>query len=509
MCEYKPAIGVKVMDLRTLLDSLIPYQIQGSHRLEEINISSIEMDSRKVSDGSLFVCTVGTTFDGHKFAEEVMEQGAAAIIAQKPLNNVDIPVIIVPDTRRALAFLADRFYEYPTHRLRLIGVTGTNGKTTMTHLIEKIFEDKGKKTGRIGTMNIKIGDELLGTKHTTPESPELQQAFSKMIDVGSDYAVIEVSSHAIHQGRVRGCNFKTIVFTNLTQDHLDYHGTMEEYKRAKGLIFSQLGNKYDKDDLKYAILNADDEAHYYYKQITAAQVLTYGINHQDVDIWAKNIKLTGQGTSFTVECFSGTEDFNLHMLGKFNIYNVLGAIGAGLVEGITLSEMKDSIEAIKGVRGRVEPVDGGQDFTVIIDYAHTPDSLENVLTTIKEFAKGDIYCIVGCGGDRDRSKRPIMANIAATFADLTVLTSDNPRSEDPKNIIQDMEVGLLQNNIPKSSYVSIPDRREAIYWTIQQAKVNDVVLIAGKGHETYQQIKGEVIDFDDRSIALEALAKRV
>jgi UDP-N-acetylmuramoyl-L-alanyl-D-glutamate--2,6-diaminopimelate ligase len=507
MCEYKPAIGVKVMDLRTLLGSLIPYQVQGNHRLEDIKVSAVEMDSRKVSEKSLFVCTVGTTFDGHHFAAQVEEQGAAAIVAQKSLD-VDIPVIIVPDTKRALAFLADRFYQHPTHRLRLIGVTGTNGKTTMTHLIEKIFEDKGKKTGRIGTMNIKIGDELLETKHTTPESPELQRAFSRMVDVGSDYAVIEVSSHAIHQGRVRGCNFKTVVFTNLTQDHLDYHGTIEEYKRAKGLIFSQLGNKYDKDDLKYAVLNADDEAHHYYKQITPAQVLTYGINHSDVDIWAKNIKLTGQGTSFTVECFNGEEDFHLHMLGKFNIYNVLGAIGAGLVEGISLSEMKESIESIKGVRGRVEPVDGGQDFTVIVDYAHTPDSLENVLTTIKEFAKGKIYCIVGCGGDRDRSKRPIMANIAATYADMTVLTSDNPRSEDPNIIIQDMEVGLHQENVPPSRYVSIPDRREAIFWAIRHAKVDDVVLIAGKGHETYQQIKDQVIDFDDRAVAIEALDKR-
>jgi UDP-N-acetylmuramoyl-L-alanyl-D-glutamate--2,6-diaminopimelate ligase len=496
------------MNLLTLLDSLIPYRVQGNHKLEKISISSIEMDSRKVSVGSLFICTVGAIFDGHQFAAEVVEQGAAAILAQKPLD-VDIPVIVVPDTRRALAFVADRFYQHPTHHLRLVGVTGTNGKTTMTHLIEKIYEDKGKKTGRIGTMNIKIGDQLLETKHTTPESPELQHAFSKMVEVGSDYAVIEVSSHAIHQGRVRGCNFRTVVFTNLTQDHLDYHGTMEEYKRAKGLIFAQLGNKYDQDDLKYAILNADDDAHHYYKQITPAQVLTYGIDHPNVDIWAKNITLTGQGTSFTVECFSGKEEFHLHMLGKFNVYNVLGAIGAGLVEGFTLSEMKESIESVKGVRGRVEPVDGGQDFTVIVDYAHTPDSLENVLTTIKEFAKGNIYCIVGCGGDRDRSKRPIMANIAAKFSNMTVLTSDNPRSEDPDKIIEDMEIGLHQHNVPQSTYTSIIDRREAIFWAIRQAKANDVVLIAGKGHETYQQIKDQVIEFDDRAVALEALAKRV
>jgi UDP-N-acetylmuramoyl-L-alanyl-D-glutamate--2,6-diaminopimelate ligase len=497
-----------MMDLLTLMDSLIPYQVKGNDQLEQIQISSIEIDSRKVSAGSLFVCTIGANFDGHQFAAEVVEQGAAVILAQRPLD-VGVPVIIVPDTRRALSYLADRFYNHPTQNLRLIGVTGTNGKTTMTHLIEKIFEDQGKKTGRMGTMNIKIGDQVVESKHTTPESHELQKAFSKMVEVGSEYSVIEVSSHAIHQGRVRGCNFRTVVFSNLTQDHLDYHCTMEEYKRAKGLIFAQLGNRYSDEDPKYAILNADDEAHHYYKQITPAQVLTYGIDDSKADIWAKNIRLTGQGTSFTVECYNGQEEFHLQLLGKFNVYNVLGAIGAGLVEGFSLSEMKKSIEAVKGVRGRVEPVDGGQDFTVIVDYAHTPDSLENILSTVKEFAKGKIYSIVGCGGDRDRTKRPIMANIATNYADIAVFTSDNPRSEEPEQIIQDMVSGLIQNKIPQTKYTSITDRREAIFWAIQQAEANDVVLIAGKGHETYQQIKGCVIDFDDRAVALEALAKRM
>lgn len=492
------------MDLLTLLDGLMPYQVQGDFKLEEILLSSIEMDHRKVGKGTLFVCTIGAKFDGHQFAKQVVEMGAVAILSQKKLD-VKIPVILVPDTRRAISFLADRFYSSPTHKLRVIGVTGTNGKTTMTHLIEKILEDQGNTTGRIGTMNIKIGDQLIESKHTTPESHELQKAFSKMVEVHSTYAVIEASSHAIHQGRVRGCNFRSIVFTNLTQDHLDYHGTMEEYKRAKGLLFAQLGNRYDKDDLKYAILNADDKAHEYYKQITSAQVITYGIDNSGADIWAKNIKITGQGTSFTVECFSGREDFQIKMLGKFNIYNVLGALAAGLVEGLSLAQMKRSIEAVEGVRGRVEPVDAGQEFTVIVDYAHTPDSLENVLTTIKEFSKGNIVCIIGCGGDRDRTKRPIMASIATKYADMSVFTSDNPRSEEPEQIIEDMVEGLIQEKVSQTKYKSIVNRKEAIHWAIQQAKPNDVILIAGKGHETYQQVKDQILGFDDRAVALEAL----
>lgn len=492
------------MDLLTLLDGLMPYQVQDNKKLEEIIPTSIEMDHRKVEKGTLFVCTVGAKFDGHQFASDVVERGAVAIVAQRKLD-VNIPVIIVPDARRAIAFLADRFSNSPTRKLRLIGVTGTNGKTTMTHLIEKILEDQGNITGRIGTMNMKIGDQLLESTHTTPEAHELQKAFAKMVEVKSKYAVIEVSSHAVLQGRVRGCNFRSMVFTNLTQDHLDYHGTMEEYMRAKGLLFSQLGNRYDESDLKYAILNADDEVHKYYKQITPAQVITYGIDDPNADVWAKKITLTGQGTSFTVECFKGQEDFQVNMLGKFNIYNVLGALSAGLVEGISLTQMKKSIEAMEGVRGRVEPVDAGQDFTVIVDYAHTPDSLENVLTTIKEFSTGNIFCIIGCGGDRDRTKRPIMANIAAEYADMSVFTSDNPRSEDPEQIITDMIAGLIQEEVPQTKYVSIVNRKEAIDWAIQQAKPEDVILIAGKGHETYQQVKDQVLNFDDRAVALEAL----
>lgn len=494
------------MDLETLIYPLALYRVQGEQNLKEIELASIEMDSRKVRKGTLFVCIKGYQVDGHQFAQDAVQKGAVALISERPID-VEVPVIIVPDSRRALAFIANRFYGNPTHSLRLIGVTGTNGKTTITHLIEAILEDQGKKTGRIGTINMKIGEEVIDVPNTTPESLELQQSFSRMLEVGSKYAVIEASSHAIHMGRIRGCNFRTVVFSNLTQDHLDYHGTMEEYKRAKGLIFAQLGNRYDENDLKYAVLNADDEAHRYYKQITPAQVITYGIA-EEADIRAKNIKITSQGTSFTVECFGGVEQFHLQMLGKFNVYNVLGAIGAGLVEGISLSNMKRSIEKVKGVRGRFEPVVAGQDFTVIVDYAHTPDSLENVLSTIKEFAVGHIYCVVGCGGDRDRGKRPLMAQISAKYADFTVLTSDNPRSEDPAAIVHDMIEGLNQKQVPQTKYTSIIDRKEAISWAIKRARTGDVVLIAGKGHETYQIIKDQVNHFDDREVALAAIASK-
>jgi UDP-N-acetylmuramoyl-L-alanyl-D-glutamate--2,6-diaminopimelate ligase len=493
------------MNLKILLQALIPYQIQDNQSLDGIEITAIEMDSRKVVQGSLFVCLVGFSVDGHSYAQKAIEQGAVAILSQKQLN-VNVPVIIVPDSRRALAFLADVFYQHPTQRLRLIGVTGTNGKTTITHLIERMLEDQGKRTGRIGTINMKIGSQIIDVLNTTPESLDLQRAFSKMVDVGSEYAVIEASSHAIHLGRVRGCNFRTVVFSNLTQDHLDYHVTMENYKHAKGLLFASLGNQYKKEDLKYAVLNADDEAHAYYKEITPAQVLTYGIDNPNVDIWAKNIQITSQGTTFTVECFKGKEDFRLQMLGKFNIYNMLAAIGVGLIEGLSLPDMKQSLEGVKGVRGRMEPILAGQNFSVIVDYAHTPDSLENVLTTIKEFiTNGKIYCIIGCGGDRDRSKRPIMATIATENADISIFTSDNPRSEDPQLIIKDMVNGLNTN---RGKYVSFLDRKEAIQWALSKAQSGDVVLIAGKGHETKQVIKDQVLPFDDAQVAFDILTKK-
>ncbi len=462
-------------------------------------ISSIEMDSRQVKDGSLFICIEGYTVDGHDYASLAVQSGAVAILAEKPVN-VDIPVIYVQDTKRAMAILANVFYDHPTTKFSLIGVTGTNGKTTTTHLIEKILKDANKKTGLIGTMYMKIADETYETKNTTPESLSLQQIFSEMVEKNVDTAIMEVSSHALHLGRVRGCDFNIAVFTNLTQDHLDYHETMEAYRNAKGLLFAQLGNTYNNLNKKIAVLNNDDLASKEYEKMTAAQIVTYGIDQQS-DITASNIQITAQGTSFDVDAFGTKASVALKMIGKFSVYNALAAMAACLVDGVSLELIIASLEEVEGVSGRFEPVDAGQPFTVVVDYAHTPDSLENVLRTVREFAKGDIYVVVGCGGDRDKTKRPLMAKIASELGDFAILTSDNPRSEDPKQIILDMEKGILD----KQNYTSIIDRRAAITHAVTQAKTSDVIVIAGKGHETYQTIGTETHFFDDRVVAAEAI----
>ncbi|GEN32742.1 UDP-N-acetylmuramoyl-L-alanyl-D-glutamate--2,6-diaminopimelate ligase [Aneurinibacillus danicus] len=491
------------MQLDELLAPLALWQVVGDAKTE---ITGIEIDSRKVQPGDLFICLPGFTVDGHDFAAKAVSQGAVAILAQRTVE-VDAPVIYVPDTRRAMAVLADRFFGQPTHQMKIIGVTGTNGKTTTTHLIERILDEAGHVTGIIGTIEMRLQGEIREVKNTTPEALDLHRAFRWMKDNGAEYAAIEVSSHALDMGRVRGVRFTTGVFTNLTQDHLDYHKTMENYLQAKGLLFSQLGNEYDKERMKYAVLNADDPASEVFARMTPAQVITYGISSK-ADVRARNISITAKGTSFTLETFAGSTDVTLRMIGNFNVYNVLAATAACLVEGIPLEQIVRTLEKVEGVRGRFERVDAGQDYTVIVDYAHTPDSLENVLKTIREFAEGKVYCIVGCGGDRDRTKRPIMASIAARYADVAVITSDNPRSEEPQAIIDEMVEGLIADGISEERYFTRIDRREAIRETIHRAGPKDVVLIAGKGHETYQILKDKTIHFDDKEEAYQAILEK-
>jgi UDP-N-acetylmuramoyl-L-alanyl-D-glutamate--2,6-diaminopimelate ligase len=505
------------MKLSALLDSLFPYQLINSSNagqqtaanlrsFDTIHIQSLEMDSRQVKEGSLFICLEGYRTDGHAYVQQAIERGAVAVLVQK---RVEVPagenviLIRVPDTRRALAVLADRFYNHPSHRLKVIGVTGTNGKTTITYLIEKLLEHQGFQTGRIGTIGVKIGSLLEPALNTTPESLSLQRAFAAMLNHGCQYAVMEASSHAIHMGRLRGTSMKTMIFSNLTQDHLDYHGTMDEYKRAKGLAFAQMGNRYD-ESLKVAVLNADDPAHEYYKQITPAQVLTYGIENEEADLRAKNLEMTSGGVRFTVTWLGEEEEFQLRLVGKFNVYNALAAIGAGLAERIPLAAMKGALAEVT-VPGRLEAVDEGQPFQVLVDYAHTPDSLANVLRSVREFADSRVICLVGCGGDRDRTKRPLMARIAAAQSDLVILTSDNPRSEDPEQIIHQMEQGLIEAKVPQTRYMKITDRRQAIERAIREARPEDIIVLAGKGHETYQEINGETLHFDDREVAREVL----
>ncbi|MEH6905071.1 UDP-N-acetylmuramoyl-L-alanyl-D-glutamate--2,6-diaminopimelate ligase [Neobacillus drentensis] len=486
---------MKLQKLLKNLHLLIPF------KGEDLDISSIENDNRKVQNGSLFICIKGYTVDGHDFAEAAVKNGAAAILAERPIA-LDVPVILVKDTTRAMAVLADTFYGQPTKKLHLIGITGTNGKTTTSHLIEKIMVDAGQRTGLIGTMYTKIAEEIIETKNTTPESLTLQKTFQQMVDRGVETAVMEVSSHALDLGRVHGCDYDVAVFTNLTQDHLDYHKTMDEYKRAKSLLFAQLGNTFNHQHPKFAVLNADDQASEMYSRATAAHIVTYGIDMR-ADIQAKDIQMTSSGTRFNLIIETEIYPVQMQLIGKFSVYNVLASIAASLVSGIEINQIIKSIESVEGVSGRFELVNAGQDFTVIVDYAHTPDSLENILKTIQHIAKKKVFVIVGCGGDRDRTKRPLMAQIACQWATDPILTSDNPRSEDPLAILKEMEAG-----VKGEKYKIIPDRKEAINTAIQQASKDDVVLIAGKGHETYQIIGNIVHDFDDRLVAREAIEGR-
>ncbi|WP_312469197.1 UDP-N-acetylmuramoyl-L-alanyl-D-glutamate--2,6-diaminopimelate ligase [Neobacillus sp.] len=486
---------MKLQELLKSLHPIVPF------KGENPEITSIENDNRKVQKGSLFICIKGYTVDGHDFAGAAVEKGAAAIIAERPLF-LDVPVVLVKDTTRAMAVLADTFYEQPTKKLHLIGITGTNGKTTTSHLIEKIFADAGEKTGLIGTMYTKIADRIMETKNTTPESLTLQKNFRQMVDAGVGLAVMEVSSHALDQGRVHGCDYDVAVFTNLTQDHLDYHKTMAEYQRAKSLLFAQLGNTFDNNKSKFAVLNADDPASDMFRRSTAAHVITYGIDEK-ADIQAKNIHMTPKGTNFDLVIEAVSYPIHMQFLGKFSVYNVLASIAAALVSGIGINEIITSIESVEGVAGRFELVNAGQDYTVIVDYAHTPDSLENVLKTIQHFATKRVFVVVGCGGDRDRTKRPLMARIACSLATDPIFTSDNPRSEDPLAILKDMEAG-----VEGESYQVIPDRKAAINMAVRQASVGDVILIAGKGHETYQIIGDIVHEFDDRLVVREAIEVR-
>ncbi|WP_017727204.1 UDP-N-acetylmuramoyl-L-alanyl-D-glutamate--2,6-diaminopimelate ligase [Halalkalibacterium ligniniphilum] len=483
------------MNLKTLIEPLVVYQLSNEG---DPLIQSLEMDSRQIREGSLFFCIKGYTVDGHDFAKQAVAHGAVAIVAERDLG-LEVPTVIVGDPKRVMAQLASRFYGEPSKAFRLIGVTGTNGKTTITHLLEKMMQDAGQQTGLIGTMYTKVKDKTYETKNTTPESLQLQKRFFEMKEAGVDTAVMEVSSHALYDGRVRGCDFDVAIFTNLTPDHLDYHKTMEEYKYAKGLLFAQLGNTYNG---KIAILNQDDPASLTYDKMTTAQVVTYGLTDR-ADVYAKDVKIAASKTTFTLVAFQEEIPISLQLIGMFSVYNALAAAAAALVSGVSLQQVKKSLEAVKGVAGRFETVNANQPFTVIVDYAHTPDSLENVLKTVNELAKGKVCVVVGCGGDRDRTKRPVMAKIACQLADYAIFTSDNPRSEDPSQILSDMKKGIEGDN-----YVIIEDRKQAIYHAIQEAKEEDVIVIAGKGHETYQILKDRTIDFDDRAVARQAIEER-
>lgn len=493
------------MLLKELAQTLVVSRLIGDG---STNITGLQTDSRLINPGDLFICITGLVSDGHEYAAKAVESGAVALVVERVLD-LEVPQLLVHNTRDAMAALACHFYGYPSTDMKIIGVTGTNGKTTTANIIEHILRDQDMQTGLMGTIQMKIGNEYTEMERTTQEALQMQQAFSRMRDVDTDYCVMEVSSHALDLSRVKGTRFRTAVFTNLTQDHLDYHVTMEKYHEAKSLLFSRLDNTYYADESKrqFAVLNADDPAHELFKQVTSAQVITYGIDN-DCDVRASNISITAQGTEFLVTTFAGEASIRMKLVGKFNVYNALGAIASTLAEGITIEQIKNSLEKIDVVDGRMEVVDAGQDFLVLVDYAHTPDGLQNALSTISEFAEGRIITVFGCGGDRDRTKRPIMGKVAAEYSDYIYVTSDNPRTENPDSILDDIVPGIVNAGYETDKYELIVDRQAAINKAIAEAGPKDVILIAGKGHETYQIIGKEKHDFDDRLVARSALASR-
>ncbi|KRF32166.1 UDP-N-acetylmuramoyl-L-alanyl-D-glutamate--2,6-diaminopimelate ligase [Paenibacillus sp. Soil787] len=493
------------MKLQELASALLITHIHGD---AETEITGIEADSRKIKTGDMFLCIPGLTADGHDYAPKAIALGASALVTERVLD-LPIPQLVVKDARYAMAALSAHFYGYPSKELKLIGITGTNGKTTSTYLIEKILRDQGFTTGLMGTIQMKIGDAYTEMERTTQEAVDLQRSFRQMCEQKTDYCIMEVSSHALELGRVKGVHFRSGIFTNLTQDHLDYHKTMDAYAAAKGLLFSRLGNGFSSDlkERQYAILNADDAASHTFSKLTAAQIITYGIENE-CDVRATNIRITAQGTEFQLISFAGEAFFRMKLVGKFNVYNALGSIAAALAEGIPLEAIRNSLEDITVVDGRMEVVNEGQDYLVLVDYAHTPDGLENALSTVRDFAEGKVITVFGCGGDRDRTKRPLMGKVTAKYSDYLYVTSDNPRTENPDAILDDIVPGLKEVNYPKEQYELIVDRKKAIQKAIEGAGPKDVILIAGKGHETYQDVMGVKHDFDDRLVAKAAIRGR-
>ena len=480
------------------LDELIEYlDYKDLINFKNIDITGISYNSKTTKKGDIFVCLVGEHTDGHEFAQNAIEAGAAALLVEKKVEGTKIPQVVVASTRHKIADIADRFYSSPSKGINLIGITGTNGKTTVTHLIQKIFEENNQKCALIGTLGYKLSSngEYRDAQHTTPQAPELQATLRMIKDVEKiDNVVMEVSSHALDQNRVGGCRFNGAVFTNLTQDHLDYHITMDNYFKAKALLFEHLKEN------DFAVINADDEYGDRFISVVpeGVRVLTYGVRQQS-DVMARNINFSLNGAEFTLVANAKEHKVNLHMNGMFSVYNVLAAVTAALAIGIDIETALKALQNVKGVAGRFEVV--VKKPLVIVDYAHTPDGLENVLKSAREITPedGKLICLFGCGGDRDATKRPKMGAIAEKLADKIVITSDNPRSEDPQTIITDIIAGLKSVNT--ESVIVEPDRGTAIGLLKTIANNNDVVVIAGKGHEDYQILKDKTIHFDDREEA--------
>lgn len=474
------------MKLKELMNGISFECVSGNMEQE---IDHIIYDSRIKTQSGLFIAIEGFKTDGHTFIDKAIENGAKAILVQKDINcNVDgITILKTTNTRSAMAQVANNAYHNPSEKFELVGVTGTNGKTSITFLLGQILEAYHKKIGIIGTIENRIGDCVLKAERTTPESVDLQALFQKMVEGNVDCVLMEVSSHALELNRVDGSNFEIGIFTNLTQDHLDFHITMENYARAKSKLFKKC---------KVGIINKDADYVDIISEGATCQIVTYGIDNA-ADYHATNIHIHATGVEYTLTCPQGTFEVAVPIPGKFTVYNTLAVIAAAVNLNIPMAHIIEALKAVKGVPGRVQAFKSTHGYSVLVDYAHTPDGLENVLETIKEFVKGKVITVFGCGGDRDKTKRPIMGSIAAKYSDDVIITSDNPRTENPLQILDEVEAGVKDTGV---SYVKIEDRKEAILTALKKAQKDDVVLIAGKGHENYQILKDRIIHFDDSEI---------
>ena len=463
------------------------------------DVSEVCYDSRQVVPGALFVCMNGLITDGHQYVQEALDKGATAVIAEKKVVLKEgIVLLLCSNSRKILPRLAANFYARPSDQIRLVGVTGTNGKTTTTHLILEILRATDKKAAILGTLYGKYQDLNFDFGHTTPESVEIEALLAAVCERDGEYMVMEVSSHALVQERVQQLRFSSAVFTNLTQDHLDYHATMEQYAEAKSKLFAQVEAGAD----TFVIINRDDAWAEYFMEHSRARMISYGL-HENADLWATKVKLGLEGSSFRVHYQGQKYDFAIPLIGQFSVYNALAAIAWGVGEGIAMDKIRKALEAVEGVAGRFEQVKAGQEFAVVVDYAHTPDGLENILKTARELTGGRLITIFGCGGDRDRGKRPLMGEIAARYSDFCIVTSDNPRTEDPEAIIDEILPGVRR--VEAVHYAKIVDRRDAIHHGLAMARAGDMVVIAGKGHENYQLVGNQVLDFDDRLVAREIM----
>ncbi|MBO4562274.1 MAG: UDP-N-acetylmuramoyl-L-alanyl-D-glutamate--2,6-diaminopimelate ligase [Clostridia bacterium] len=458
----------------------------------DIDVARIEYDSRRVKPGEMFACVVGTFKDGHDFAGGAVANGASVLLVERELPFT-VPQVIAPNSRRAMAQLAEKLYGYPAKELRMIGVTGTNGKTTTTYMVKSIAEKCGLKVGLIGTIRNIIGDRVISTQRTTPESTELQKILRMMADEGVDLVVMEVSSHSLDQERVYGIDFEIGGFTNLTQDHLDYHKTFDNYLAAKKKLFERSA---------FAVVNADDP--YSEKLLEGLSVprMTYAVR-EPADIYANDIEICVRDVEFDMTTPEGSAHIAVPIPGLFNVFNAMLAAGICLRLGFPIEKIAEGLSDVSGVTGRMEalPTEGFP-FSVILDFAHTPDGLINLLTSVREFAKGRVISVFGCGGDRDHAKRPIMGEAAGRYSDFCVVTSDNPRTEDPMAIIGNVLDGVNKTAV---EYVVIQNRREAIRYALTHARPDDVVVLAGKGHETYQEIMNVKYPFDEKVVVAELL----